>query len=113
MPCMAGQAVYRQLRQVEFQVQRWRPGLETERAAQKAFATLLRRVQMASAVARDYEMSEFEEDTRAQLRLLPRVVKELEAVREALLKASEYDLVGAVDVAQLSAQLDELSDSLR
>jgi len=34
-------------------------------------------------------------------------------LRAGILKASEYDLVGAVDVAQISAQLDELIDRLR
>lgn len=90
-----------------------RPGLDAGRAAQKAYDTLYRRVQLAQHVVRDYEQSAAEEDTRTQLRLLPKVVKCLEELRESILVASQHDLVGAVDVAQLSAQLDELIDRLR
>lgn len=104
---------YQQLRQVEFLVQGWRPHADASRGAHKAYDGLYRRVQLTTAVLRDYELSESEEDTRAQLRTLPKAVKSLEQLRESVLYASEYDLIGVVDVAQLTSQLDELIDRLR
>jgi hypothetical protein len=104
---------YRQLRQIEFTVQGWRQYGDVDREAAKAYEALLRRVQRSGVVLKDYEELELAEDTRAQLRALPKVVKSLEQVRESILKASEHDLVGAVDVAHLSAELDELIARLR
>lgn len=102
---------YQQLRRIEFAVQGCRPGYEAGQAAHKAFDSLLRQVQLAQQIVRDYELSE--DSAKTQLRILPRAVKSLEKVRTALLKASEYELVGAVDAAQLSAQLDEMAERLR
>lgn len=109
---MEPRSPYHQLRQLGFAAQGWRPADDADRKAQKAYDALQRRLQLAESAMRDYELSSYEEDTRTQMRLLPRAVKGLEGVREALLTASEYDLVGAVDVAQTSAQLDELIDRL-
>lgn len=104
---------YQQLRRIEFVIQGCRPGQGAERAALKAYDGLLRQVQLTQQAVRDFELAEVKDDVRAQLRALPRVVKALDRVRLALLKASEFDLIGAVDVAQISAQLDEMSDRLR
>lgn len=84
-----------------------------ETAARKSLEAVRKQMQLAQSVAKDYEFVESEEDTRAQVRLLPRVVKALEQLRAGILKSSEFDLVGAVDVAQLTSQLDELIDRLR
>lgn len=104
---------YQQLRQIEFMVNGLRPGLEADRAVQKAFEGLQKRVQTAQQSLKEFEMAESEEDTRAQLKILPRAVKSLEQLREAILHASQYDLIGAVDVAQWSAEVDELVDRLK
>ena len=54
---------------------------------------------------RDYGMAE----TRAQQQQLAKEVTErLEQLQATILKISEYNLVSAVDVAQLSAQLQQL-----
>lgn len=54
---------------------------------------------------RDYGMAE----TRAEQERLARAVAErVEAARATILQVSEYNLLGAADVAQLSAQLDQL-----
>lgn len=104
---------YRYLRQLQFFVQGCRPEVTADSSVHRAFNSLLGHVQQAQHVLRDYELTEAEEDTRGQLRLLPKVIKSLETVRASLLKASEYELVGAVDVAQYAAGLDELMDRLR
>lgn len=108
--------MYQQLRQVEFMLNRqWRDVdlQEIETAARKSLEAVRKQVQLAQATAKDYELVESEEDTHAQVRLLPKVVRSLEQLRAGILKSSEYDLIGTVDVAQLSAQLDELIDRMR
>ena len=110
------QSVFQQLRQIEMVLNRLWGGLDTREldpAGRKSLETVRRQIRAAQATARDYEIAGYEEDTRAQLKLLPKTVKALEQLRAGILKASEYDLVGAVDVAQISAQLDELIDRLR
>ena len=55
--------------------------------------------------ARDYEYAE----TRAeQLELVKEARERLEALRQAILKASEYNLFSAVDVAQFSGGIEQL-----
>ena len=110
---MEPRSPYQQLRQIELTARSWRPEPDAGRPAQRSYDALQRRLQLAVAAVRDYDMSAAEEDTRAQVRLLPRAVKGMEGVREAILAASEHDVVGAVDVAQVSAQLDELIAKLR
>lgn len=108
--------MYQQLRQVEFMLNGfWREidPQELETGARRSLEAVRRYVQLAQAAAKDYEFVESEEDTRAQIRLLPKVVKALEQLRAGILKSSEYELVGAVDVAQLTSQLDELTERLR
>ncbi len=104
---------YQQLRQIEFMINGLRPEMDADRVVHKAFESLQKKVQVAQQTLKDYEMAESEEDTRAQLRILPRAVKSLEQLREAVLHASQYDLIGPVDVAQQSAEIDELIDRLK
>jgi hypothetical protein len=108
-------SIYQQLWQIEHTlVGLWNKidlqDLETP--ARRSIEAFRRQMQITKAIARDYEMSEAEEDPLAQLRLLPKLAKAIEQLRATILKASEYDLVGAVDVAQLSAILDEQLDRL-
>lgn len=108
--------MYQQLRQVEFGLNRLWNGVDAallEVPARRSLEAVRRHVRQAQALARDYEISEAEEDTRLQIRLLPRLIKGLEQLRIAILKASEYDLIGAVDVAQQTAQLDASIERLR
>lgn len=105
------------MRQLDFTVKRLRipedDFLGTEASAVRALEGLKRSVGDALHTLRDYELSAVEEDIRLQARILPKAVKSLETLRERLLKASEFNIVGPADVAQISAQLDELVDSLR
>ncbi len=109
------QSTYQQLRQINFVLNRLWSDIDPQSldsSSRKALDAVRRQIQTAQAIVRDYELSEYEEDTRAQLRILPKAVKALEQLRASVLKASEYDLIGPVDVAQLSSQLDELIDKL-
>lgn len=54
---------------------------------------------------RDYGMAETRTE---QERLAKAAAERLEALQANILKASEYNLLGAADVAQLSAQLQQL-----
>lgn len=113
---MNERSAYQQLRQIEFTLNGLWNGTELqdlEPAARKSVELVKRQVFAAQAAAKDYELSELEEDTRAQLRLLPKAIKTLEQLRAGMLKTSEYELIGVVDVAQLSAELDELIDRLK
>lgn len=110
---MATRSLYYQLRQIEMMARRIQPEADADRPVLNAVQQLQKRASMAVITVRDYENFSLEEDTKGQLRILPKVVKSLEQLREAILKASEYDLIGAVDVAQTSAHIDELIDRLR
>ena len=59
---------------------------------------------------RDYEYS----DTRVeQVRHAKQANERLEKIRAGILTASEYNVFNAVDVAQFSAQLEQIIDQLR
>lgn len=81
--------------------------------AAKSLDRCKRSMRLAQDATKSYEMFTLEEDTRMQARSLVKTISALEKVRESLLQASEYDAIGAVDVAQISAELDTLIDSLR
>jgi hypothetical protein len=106
---------YQQIRRLSFELNRLTGQVRIEdfpTAAAKALDVLKRSARAAQDVLKDYEMLELEEDARMQAKTLPKAIKSLEKLRENLLKASEYELVGAVDVAQMSGELDELIDRL-
>ena len=111
-----GTSLYQQLRQIEFSLNRlWNDTdiVQLDSPARRALETVRRQIRVAQTTAKDYELSEAEEDVKAQLKHLPRLIKALEQTRMAILKASEYDLIGAVDVAQQTSQLDTLIERLR
>jgi hypothetical protein len=59
---------------------------------------------------RDYEFS----DTLAEQRGHGKqAVKRLESIRAGILAASEYNVFNAVDVAQISAQIEQIIDEVR
>ncbi len=78
-----------------------------ERVQQKIVTAIKRELVDARLDIRDYELSE----TRAeQLKCAKNAHKRIDSLRAQILSASEYDLFGAVDVAQLTAQLDQIAD---
>ena len=106
---------YQQLRQIDYAIGRFGSAAnldEQTTVARKSFEILRRNTRRALDTLKDYEMLELEEDNLKQAKVLPKAVKTLQTLRDSLLKASEYELVGAVDVALMSAEIDELIDRL-
>jgi hypothetical protein len=58
----------------------------------------------------DYELSETRD---GQLKNAKNAKKWLEQARKNILSASEFDIFGAVDVAHLSAQIDQIISELK
>ena len=72
-------------------------------------ATIKRQVADARLDVRDYDYA----DTRAeQLRHATAGKKNLDTVLKNILKASEYNMFGPVDIAQLSAQIEDVKEKL-
>ncbi|HET8709292.1 MAG TPA: hypothetical protein VFL85_03345, partial [Candidatus Saccharimonadales bacterium] len=59
---------------------------------------------------RDYELSETRE---AQLQCAKVAKSRLKKIQKDILAASEYNVFGAADVAQLTAQLEHISEIIR
>ena len=76
-------------------------------AQQKVVAQLRRDIVDLRLDTRDYELSETREE---QLRKAHEAGARLTMVRSGILKASEYDIFGAVDVALLSAKLERVQE---
>lgn len=78
-------------------------------AEQKAVATLKNQLIDARLDVRDYELAE----TRAEQLEFARAGRaHIEELQKSILKASEYHLLGATDVAHISALADHLHDEL-
>jgi len=113
---MTNQSPYQQVRQLSFILNMLVGQADLElrpNVVIKAVDALKYSARSAQDTLKEYEMFELEEDVRKQAKALPKAIKSLEKLRENLLKASEYEVVGAVDVAQISAELDELIVRLR
>lgn len=76
----------------------------------KLVNTLKREVVDARLDIRDYELSETRDE---QLECAKVAKKRLEHVRKNILAASEHNIFGAADVAQLSARLEQIIGNLR
>ena len=63
----------------------------------------------AKIYARDYELSETLEE---QIENAGRAKKDLEKARKNILHASEYDLFGPIDVAHLTAEIEQAMTDL-
>jgi hypothetical protein len=80
-----------------------------ETPALRVTHSLKKRLIEARLDVRDYELSETREE---QLRGASRGKRRLEEVRKDILAASEYDIFSPVDVAQITAQLEIISEQL-
>lgn len=75
---------------------------------QKLLALIRRQATDARLDVREYEYAE----TRMEQQELGTAArKRLEELRKNILKASEYNLFGSIDVAQLSAQIEQLIEA--
>jgi hypothetical protein len=79
-------------------------------AGLKAVQTVRKKLELTRKWLQDYEL---EEDTKKQIRSLLQSIENLELLRSYIVEASQYNLFGAVDVAQLSAKIDQLTERLR
>jgi len=79
-------------------------------AEQKLIIGLKTELTDARLDIRDYELSE---TRNAQLGKARDAKKRLEKIRKGILAASEYNVFGAADVAQVSAQLEQIIENLR
>jgi hypothetical protein len=76
---------------------------------QKLVTTLRNDLVDARLDVRDYELSETREE---QIRKMKEAKARLTKVRKEILAASEYNIFSAVDVAQISAQIEQIIEKL-
>jgi hypothetical protein len=76
----------------------------------KLLASLRQNLSDARIYAHDYELSETREE---QVENSKKAQKFLESVRQQILRASEFNIFGPIDVAHLSAQLDQAKADLK
>ena len=79
-------------------------------APRKVVTDLERRLQDVVLEVRAYELSETRAD---QLDSANAAHKMLQRIRADILKASEYDIFSAIDVAQLTAAIDHITAQLK
>lgn len=101
------------VKQIETQVSMILRKVDQQRLEVKprtALANLRQALGDARIYARDYEFSEMRDE---QLANAKKARKYLGQARQNILKASEFNVFGAADVAQLSAQIDQLIGELK
>jgi hypothetical protein len=76
----------------------------------KTVQSVSRNLEVARKFLQDYEI---EDDARKQVRILYVGLERLEMLRKSILDASQHNIFGAVDVALLTAKLDQLIERLR
>ena len=94
--------VGRQLRQVDWAL--------VEAKGRKAVADLRQNLNNAKIYSQDYELSEMRDE---QLDNAKKATKWLDKARQNILRASEFNVFGAVDVAHLTAQIDQAKADLK
>jgi hypothetical protein len=75
----------------------------------KIVVDLRHRITDARLDTRDYELSETREE---QLKYARAAKKRLDHVRKDILRASEYNIFSAVDVAQLTAFIEQITEKI-
>ena len=94
--------VNRLLRQVD-----WKG---TDKKGRAAVEELRQSLADAKIYTQDYELSEMRDE---QLENAKKAKKWLSAARRQILRASEFNVFGAVDVAHLTAQIDQAKADLK
>ena len=103
---MAG--IFQQAKELEAQVGGILSTFDVEdlRHAQKELVILLKHQLVdAKLDARDYEYAETRE---AQLNVAKQARERLTSLKQNILKASEYNVFSAVDIAQISARIEQI-----
>jgi hypothetical protein len=76
----------------------------------KLLASLRQDLADAKIYTNDYELSEMRDE---QIKNARRAKKYLDQARQHILRASEFNIFGAVDVAHLTAQIDQAKADLK
>lgn len=110
---MASYSPARWVKEIDGQVSRllrrvdWR---KLSDKGQKAADELKQNLTDARIYAQDYELSEMREE---QIDNAKKAKKYLDKSRQDILRVSEFNVFGPVDVAHLTAQIDQLKAELR
>jgi hypothetical protein len=83
---------------------------EAGEKARKAVLELRQNLADARIYAHDYELSEMRDEQEDNAN---KAKKWLELARQHILRASEFDVFGPIDVAHLSAQIDQAKADLK
>ncbi|HET7528919.1 MAG TPA: hypothetical protein VFJ84_01670 [Candidatus Saccharimonadales bacterium] len=101
------------VKQVETQVNMILRGIDWDAVNQKgrrAVEELRQFLSDAKVYAADYELSEMRDE---QLQNAASAKKWLEQARQRILRASEFNVFGPIDVAHLTAQIEQIKDGLK
>ena len=110
---MASRAPSASVRDIENQTRRiLRPVnlFKLTRTAANALTDLRQVLSDARIYTQDYELSETREE---QMENATKAKQYLESARRDILTASEYNIFNAVDVAQMTAQIDQIISDLK
>ncbi|MDB5186337.1 MAG: hypothetical protein JWL85_860 [Candidatus Saccharibacteria bacterium] len=106
------QSLHQQIKQIETVINRkFLVTDELDSDAREASMAVKKSMMMARSYIRDYEL--LDDDLYAQASILPEAIECLEKLRTDILNASQHNLIGAIDVAQLTAQLEQILERLR
>jgi activator of HSP90 ATPase len=83
---------------------------EVGEKARKAVTELRQNLADAKVYAQDYELSEMRDE---QLDNAKQAKKWLDQARQQILRASEFDVFGPIDVAHLTAQIEQIKADLK
>jgi hypothetical protein len=110
---MESESIGKQLRQLERSIYNLPAArkLNTLSREQRELMIGLRESVSSARVAYDEAIST--EDAKETILSIEYGVERLEVVRESILAASQHDLLSAVDVAELSARTEHISDKLK
>lgn len=106
-------SVSNMVKQIDGQVSRILRQVNLDKAEEKdrkAVIELRQHLADAKLYAQDYELSEMRQE---QLDNAKKAKKWLEKARQAILQASEFNVFGPIDVAHLSAQIDQAKTDLK
>ena len=84
--------------------------LEIGERGRSALVKLSQSLDGARIYSQDYEVSEMRDE---QLDNAKKAKRYLEQARQAILRASEFNIFGAIDVAHLTAQIDQAKADLK
>jgi hypothetical protein len=110
---MANQSPSVMVKQIDTQVSMILRKVDQYKLSEKprnALAALRQALADARIYSRDYELSETREE---QLDNAKKAKKFLEQARQSILKASEFNVFGPVDVAHMTAQIDTAIGDLK